>query len=255
MRNIGWYVVAIGSALLWGNLAVAQQAPPVQIIVGPDGFRVIDPRTGKELPCVVTKVANAQPRIQVELPRPDVVELDLQIEAAHRELLRAIMAEKAEQAKRIDIRQIELKLIPGPDGKALIVAAQPGRPSEATAGMSVDKKIDVLLKQVGELRRDVEDIKRKLESRPGGPFFEWKLNPKEKDGIRIQIGPGPEKKEEKGKQSGPNFERKEEKGKRDERSERDRDHDREIERRFERILEEAEALRREIRKLKGRDKD
>jgi hypothetical protein len=257
MRNIRWYIVGIGSALLWGNLAFAQQAPPVQVIVGPTGIKVIDPKTGKELPCVVTKVANAQPRIQIELDKPGVVELDVQLDAAHKELLRAIMAQKAaEHARKLQIQQIELKLIPGPDGKAVVVAAQPGRPGEPAAGMSMDRKIDLLLKQVGELRRDVEDIKRKLDGKPGGPFFEWKLSPKDKDGIRIQFGPGPEKKEEKGKQSGPNYEKKEEKGKKEGgKGQKDGDRDRDLERRFERILQEAEELRREIRKMKGRDKD
>lgn len=359
MRNISWFILAIGSALIWGNTAsFAQDAPrpPVQVVIGPNGVKVIDPKTGKEVPSVVTRTANVAPRIHFEIDldkkpsdsahirvgdrlyvhvadtlpnqpikgvykvepsgkvplgaygrvlvagltpeaaearvrehlasiikNPSVsltwydpiahgeqartdrvtkqekppgvfeLELDLQLQQAHKELLRAIQLQKAKEGPKVDsieFKQMEFKLVPGPDGKAIIVAMQ--RKAEP---LSTDKKIDLLLKQVGELRSDVDAIKKMLDVKPGttGGGWQWYYPKAEKspdkkpdkatlDNLKAieealrnyQDKKGPDKKKEAGK--GPD-------------KKTPANSEAEVERRLERILQEAEELRREIRKL------
>jgi hypothetical protein len=278
MRNISWFILGIGSALILGTTAsFAQDAPrpPVQVVIGPNGVKVIDPKTGKEVPSVVTKIANAPARIVVELeldkkqktPGVFEIEFDLQLEQAHKELLRAIQLQKAKEGPKVDkveIKPMEFKLVPGPDGKAIIVVMQ--RKAEP---LSTDKKIDLLLKQVADLRQDVDAIKKKLDIKPTVSGWEgyyrkddkgpprgwggWGYTPqgpdkkldkemldrlqkllKELEGEAKKADKGPDKKKEAGK--GPD-------------KKQPANPDAEIERRLERILQEAEELRREIRNL------
>lgn len=267
MRNISWFILGIGSALIWGHtVSLAQDAPrpPVQVVIGPGGIKVIDPKTGKEVPSVVTKIPNAPARIQIEFEldkkqkTPGVLEFefDLQLDKGQ-DLLRAILGQQAKdgpKADKIEIKQLEFKIVPGPDGKAKIVALQLVQPAPP---MSTDKKIDLLLKQMDELRRDVDAIKKKLDGK----------KPPEHVEMRFQIAPppGPDKKLDKEtldrlhdlfKKLEAEAARKADRGpaKKPANPEakterRPANPEAEIERRLERILQEAEELRRDIRNL------
>ncbi|HZZ79955.1 MAG TPA: hypothetical protein VFE62_15655 [Gemmataceae bacterium] len=242
MRRTSWFVVGLGSAFLWSSLAFAQDAQrPVQVIIGPTGVKVIDPRTGKEVPSVVTKIPTAPPRIAFELEadkkkEPRVVELDLQLDPARGEIRGADIhkATQGHKTDKIEIHQMEFQIVPGPDGKARIIALHAPHGKEHHAGLSTDKNIDLLLREMAELRHDMHEIKQKLGAGGGRPWgmwgpssgFGWKWNAEEKK--------EPETKKERGK---------------DKASERDF----ELERRFEHLLREAEELRREIRKQKERN--
>ncbi len=257
MRNTSWFILAIGSALIWGHTAsFAQEAPrpPVQVVIGPGGVKVIDPKTGKEVPSVVTKIPNAPPRFIIEFeldqnPGPDKKALDglKAIEEAARNfkdkkeagkkpgtledhILRVLEFQQGKDGPK----QMEFKIVPGPDGKAILVFMQ-----KKAEPLSTDKKIDLLLKQVGELRSDVDGIKKKLDaSRPPrteGP--DKKLDKETLDRAKEYMELLRKHMEEETKKAGKGPERKA------------ANPDAEIERRLERILREAEELRREIRNL------
>jgi glycosyltransferase involved in cell wall biosynthesis len=262
MRNTSWFILGIGSALIWGHTAsFAQDAPrpPVQVVIGPNGIKVIDPKTGKEVPSVVTRIPDAPPRIQIEIALDKKqktsgvfeIEFDLQLDQAHKELLRAIQVQQAKGSPKVDkieIKQLEFKIVPGPDGKPQIVTLQLVKPAPP---MSMDKKIDLLLKQMDELRRDVDGIKKKLDGK----------GPPERFEMRFQLAPPPpppgsDKKLDKEARDRLNEllkklegEAKKEAGKGPAKKQ-PANRDAEIERRLERILQEAEELRREIRDLK-----
>jgi hypothetical protein len=226
MRTIGW--LTVGSALLCANLAFAQEAPrPVQVIIGPNGVKVIDPHTGKELPSVITRVPSEAPRAQFAV--------DLPLDAAHKELLRAIQQHQGNKDEpKLEIRQIELKIVPGPEGKGRVVALQGLRDKERGAGLTTDKKIDLLLKEMSELRHDMHEIKHKLTMGSGQPWPHAGFG-----GMWMHM-------QRKGNMSGPGW--KHEKGGRDAGKEKSLYRESDMERRFERILREAEELRRELKK-------
>ncbi|MBI2805798.1 MAG: hypothetical protein HYX68_12535 [Planctomycetes bacterium] len=83
-----------------------------------------------------------------------------------------------------------LKIVIGPDGKAQIVADEP-----AAAPRTVEGKLDLILKQLGDLRRDVDIIQKKLTG-PTTPYYfpySWRGTP----GQGGQSGPSVPKKVEK----------------------------------------------------------
>jgi hypothetical protein len=254
MRNITWFILGIGSALIWGHTAsFAQDAPrPIQVIIGPDGVKVIDPKTGKEVPSVVTRIPDAPPTILIELdvkPAPDkkTVENLRAIEEALRDYkdkkdagIKAseVLPQVQAELERLLAKDGQFKILIGPDGKAKIIVQHKAEP------LSTDKKIDLLLKQVAELHHDVDAIKKKLDIKPtttGGPRGWGDRGPKQQgldketldrakayfDKLAAETN-NASKGADKKQPASP---------------------DAEIERRLERILREAEELRREIREL------
>lgn len=221
MRSISWSVVGICLAWFVGQSAsFAQDAPypPVQVILGPAGVKVIDPRTCRELPSVVTRLPQAGQRAPAESgqtkksKKPAGFELDVEIEE-----------QSAPQ-----------------QGSQQHGSGQQG-------SMSVDRKLDMLLRQTGELRREMDFILKKLHGNMAQKHPEWRIeiapeSSKEADALlKALMKAMNEQRPERitGKPSPPKT-----------RSEIEAD----IERRYERILRDAEELRREILELQGQGK-
>jgi hypothetical protein len=163
MRGICGLVLCLGLGILLSGSVSAQDAPKpiaIQVVIGADGsVKVIDTRTGKAIDDAVLKLL-AKPGA-VEVPQLD----KKQIDDLRKALDKAIEAEFKAQS-------------------------EPKR--EKPAADSVDKKLDLILKQLGELRRDVDQIKSRLDGkRPDGPA--WQIVPipgKDKDkkpGIQFEL--------------------------------------------------------------------
>lgn len=195
--------VAMGlTVLLCCGWASAQDAgKAIQVIVGDDGtIKVIDAKTGKVL---------STEKIQ----RPTN---DKQLDEARKALERLLQDKKRiveAQGKRIVIlqdKQIEfspksIKIIIGPDGKAQIVTEPPAKKPVPQPAGGIDQKLDLILKQLGDLRRDVDAIKQKLEGKKPVSIH-WQMVPgskPRKDGtIELEIVPAPAKDKKPGA-SGP----------------------------------------------------
>jgi hypothetical protein len=268
MRSISSLWFGIGLVLLqpctWAE-AQDTPRPAVQVIVGPNGdIRVFDPKTGKEIASVVTKVQTQRAQGQLERARFELEGLLLDGQRVQR-----VQGEKAEPKKEKAGKPLELEFNFGPGpGKPLVLTLQ----APPAAG-SLEKKVDLILKNLDELRRDVNQLKSKLEGKKVEvelwrvvpiPAKDGKDKDKRPDAPRIQIKPAPGQKLE--KQVEPELRKvledllkrrieeateKARKAPPERRPEPRPDRNAELERRLERILREAEELRREILKSKS----
>jgi hypothetical protein len=292
MRGISGWIVSVGvGVFLTSGWASAQDAvkPAVQVIIGADGsVKVIDPSTGKEINSVVTKVQTApkadQQRLQahgqLELAR---MQLERVLRAQHLEVAPPQGAKKDKKdPKPIEIElqldfglpqggkkdkkeakpiEIEFHIIPGPDGKLRFIQAPKAKPAADT----LEKKIDLLLRQMEELRRDVNQLKNKIEGKKPEVRL-WQIIPQEgkdkkPEPPRFLLKPTPSKGElelykeaiEKNMEELLKKLKAESRDKAKRAAEKERppvDRNAELEQRIERILREAEELRREISKKK-----
>ena len=178
-----------------------------KVLVGPDGvIKLIDVNTGKEVPADkiithqrVTLPGDTKPRV-IGGGRIDPKELEELLDKAlqndkaalenlHRALekLHEIEAgkdapKKPDAAKNPGITkpiEIEIELKKGDDKPRIIIVdkkkiVEPGP-------MSVDRKLDLILKQLDELRRDVDGIKKRLDGKPADRIGVWQVVPGGKD--------------------------------------------------------------------------
>lgn len=196
VRNRWFLFVASLMLVAFAGVQAQESQPAVQVIVGPDGsIKVIDPRTGRELPSIVTRPGAKAPD---------------RIPSASAEMIRFYFdsLQPREKGKEKEKQKEREKDRPG----------------------TLDQKVDRLLDEMAEMRKELNTIKSRLDGRGGfgggwGP--PWS-----------RYGPSDDKKEK-------------EKSKDSDRKEKSRS---DLERRLDRILEEAEALRREIQKSKSSKK-
>ncbi|MSQ96945.1 MAG: hypothetical protein EXR98_20660 [Gemmataceae bacterium] len=216
-------------------------------------------------------------KIQQQKKTDSVPSNDRQLDEARKALERLLQDKKRileTQSKRILIvqdKQIEInpkgiKIIIGRDSTARIVT-EPDvkKPAPQPAG-NVDQKLDLILKQLGELRRDIDAIKQKVDGKQPHGILTWDLKPKnvikpkEKDkkpgAPNIQIIPFPGGKD--GKKIDPEvlkrldkiIEELEKKERDKARPIPDRDDLLEAQRNLERVIRELEAIERKNRKDK-----
>jgi hypothetical protein len=286
MRGISGLVFGLGlGVLLTGGQAKAQEAakPAVQIVIGADGsVRVIDAKTGKEIARVVAeKQADSSQKQQAQK----------QLEKARKELERVLRVQQEAQPVPPALPLKKKDPIERPPVRVQIVQDGPPRipgqpvlpPAGASVGGSLEKKIDLILKQLDELRRDVNQLKSKLDGKqPNRLQLHWEVVPNPaKDGKdkkkpeppriliapigkdKIELRPLPDKGDSKlekevieglndllRKLEGESKDKRKKAAGEKSNKERPVDRNVELERRLERILQEAEELRREIGKTK-----
>jgi len=126
MRSISWLIFSLGlGVFLSSGSAGAQDAvkPSVQVVIGPDGsVKVIDPKTGKEVPSVVTKL----PAKPAAAPAK---ELQIHLELAHFELEKLLNAhakqkKDAKDGPAVPFR-IELEFVPTTGGEPKVIQFKP----------------------------------------------------------------------------------------------------------------------------------
>ncbi len=234
MRNIRVFIVSVGlTILLTSSWAAAQDAakPVVQVIIGADGsVKVIDPKTGKDLPSVVTKVAPQAPaRLEAQM------ELLFARDALQQAL---VQAEKAAKGRKGDAKQ-----------EQRIIELEFRIQGHAEKPATLDQKVDRLLQEMAELRRDVNQLKSKLDSKmqgnkgqdaPPPPPGEKKLK------FRFEFDQESAKALEELRKKAVEAAKKNEP--------RAGDRNAELDRILERMIREVEELRQEIRKSKGAPK-
>jgi len=227
MRGMRW-ILTVGVTLFAASIALSQEVrKTIQVVVGPDGaIKIIDSKTGKE------EILNALKVLPGQEPQ-DKEELLRKARAQEKEAL-----ERAREALEHAREQLER-----------------GKEKADQPPATLEQKVDRLLKEVGELRKDVNQIKSRMDGGAAGMPWQqfvpgdWQKWIKDKKGFeipggKIEIDPATLKeilkKLEAGK--GKEIEKKKETPPPNDRKE--------LERRLERILEEAEALRKEISKQK-----
>ena len=284
MRNTIGPIFSVALGVLTCGFVAGQDAakPAVRVEVRGDGsIRVFDAKSGQELPSVVTRVPN---KSTVQVTTPDGVLGAIRHDDARGIRVNVLLTQEAEQAALDHLRKRleELKKAgskdDGPRFQFQIGSAGQGQPKVIVLQKkivdmkpeSVDAKIDRLLKEMGELRKDVNDLKAKLDGGgPGrlywqqfGPYFTPKKDgDKEKKAtpgvgvFEIELkGPLDAKMlEEMLKKFGIPSDVLREKKMPDKAKPAPKESERsDLERRIDRILEEAEALQREIRKAKSK---
>ena len=195
MRFMLGLLFGIG-VIVFPALTTAQDGTQaIQVVVGKDGsIKVVDPRTGNELPSIILRSAEKPPFVRViEGPGEIVRELtvdqrtgqlvrlgqdkakDAELEKAKKELNQArkqlekllddLKKEKdAKDAKKSkDDEYFELEVIPGPDGKPKSFLLKKVPPQ------SLDNKVDRVMREIYELRRDINELKKQLDAKKGPP--------------------------------------------------------------------------------------
>ena len=200
MRSIRWMVFGFGLALLLSSVrSEAQDAtrPAVKVVIGADGsVKVFDAKTGKEIVTDIIKVQKSTGAIQ--FPAGDKKQTD-QLEQARKELermLQELNKPKADPAKKpaaigkLIQLEFDLQILPG--GQPRIVQLQRAQ-TAVEKPVTLEQKVDLLLKQMGELRRDVDQLKNKLEGKQPETKNYWQVVPaapkdaKDKPAPRFQI--------------------------------------------------------------------
>ncbi|MBI1830897.1 MAG: hypothetical protein HYR84_05525, partial [Planctomycetes bacterium] len=211
-----WYLVLALALVLAGTVVTAQdQLKPmtIQVVIGPDGaVKIIDAKTGKEISGdhvykVQAKKIQGKPIDQKELAEfylklQKVLEIEKgdaldkkALEELHRALqeLEKLKADKKGGDKKPGIIkpiEIEIELQkPGDEEPRVIVV---GKKKVVDAGpLSVDQKLDLILKQLDELRRDVDGIKKRLDGKPSDKVRLWNVPGGGDAKPRIQVIPLP----------------------------------------------------------------
>jgi hypothetical protein len=226
MRDISWLILAIGSALIWSYTAsFAQDAPPppVQVIIGPDGVKVIvkviDLKTGKEVPSVVTKTPSEEKEAKDHAFRGVDKKSPIATNKYIDELLLPFLLQEKLLLEKYGDDHPEVKEVRSRIKVVREYLEKSGVQLSPAEPLSADKKLDLLLKNMDELRKDVEAIKKKLDSKEPPAKIDLPPLP--------SLPPPPQK---------------------------PANREAELERRLERMLREAEELRREIRDLQNQKK-
>ncbi|MBI2805797.1 MAG: hypothetical protein HYX68_12530 [Planctomycetes bacterium] len=221
MRGIGGLFLGLG---LWvflpGASATAQQptkTKKITVIIGADGsIKVLDVTPGKPIGGAAAKPQPAPGqdlrKALLEQHRQELEKLAREFERAKDLAARQAELEKARQA--LERAQQKAKAIlearppfhwhyhPGAwqyfpwngPGDILKKGAGPGKQTPA----GVDQKLDLILKQLGDLRRDVDAIKKKVDARPASMIQPGRWiprqgkNKKDAGGSRFQLVPAPQ---------------------------------------------------------------
>lgn len=258
---------AMGVLVSWAP-AQAQDAPKpaVQVIIGADGsVKVIDPKTGKEISSVVTRVGSQSLQRNLEEMRKAIEKYAVETEKGERvDVWKSFEKYVAPDGVPFKIELFDLQ----DDNKPRIILVEkkgfekkkeaekkkePARPQPK----SLDEKVDLILKQLDELRRDVNQIKGRLDGKPADSIRIWGSGDMRKG--PPWRGFGPPKMDDipwkalEGKLDAEQIERIKamiRKVGAEERKEKPANPTAELERHLERLLREAEELRREIQKRK-----
>jgi hypothetical protein len=204
MRNIRWFVLGVSLAVAGG--AWAQDAPQtkLKVLIDRDGnFRVFDAGTGKELPAQIQKTDGQPERKQDgdnrrngDEKRRDEDQKRRDLEKARRDAEKALEEARREIEKLLQDQKKDPKAEPKRgDGKQKVIELElrdiiidkekkPGQP------LTTDQKLDLILKQMAELRRDVDQIKQQLGGRGGPGRLPMDPRDKKPDLPRIEVKPG-----------------------------------------------------------------
>jgi hypothetical protein len=213
------------------------------------------------------KDANSGPKRDADQKRRDEDQRRRDLEKARRDAEKALEDARREIESILKERQKDAKPEPKRAEKPKVIELElrdiiidkDKRPGQSA---SVDQKLDLILKQMAELRRDVNDLKKKLEGQ-GSPGRQPGDGRDKKPGeFRFEFKPGADKKpdgsrfefkwdEETMKQLHDMIRKKLESKAAPETPARQPDRNADIERRLERMIREAEELRREILKSKS----
>jgi hypothetical protein len=289
MRKFRWFFLGIALIILLPVSLEAQGTPQsVQVVVGADGsIKVIDPKTGCEVPSVVTRTQVQPPVGVIPKEQADMIRLyyeQLQpkkekddaakkaveeLDKARKQLDKLLKESKKESKKdetkkdeirKIEVKELELEIQRGPDGEFRIIRVQ--RPGKA---ITLEQKVDRLLEEMAALRKDVNQLKGRAEGKkpelpyqqywqqyvPGG----WGRKPGESYwGREVDKATLREIEELLKKLNKPMERDPREKKTEPEKKKSSSSSSSDLERRLERLLDEAEALRREIHKSKGSKK-
>jgi hypothetical protein len=183
------------SLIVFATLAGAQEAQQaIQVVLGKDGsIKVIDPKTGKELPSIILRGVEKAPFVRViegpsaivneltvdqrtgQLVRQQPAKDDKELEKTKQELQKAkkeieklkqdLKKEppKAEPKKKVEEEYYELEIVPGPDGQPKVFTLKKVPPQ------TLDQKVDRVLREITELRKELTEVKKRLEERKGPP--------------------------------------------------------------------------------------
>ena len=176
MHKIGCFIIVLGLFIFKPGLATeAQEAlrPAVQVIIDADGsVKVIDPKTGRDIPSVVVRVHQPARVIQVQ------------------------QQQRAEPQQRLeyllkDVRTKAIELERAADGKPRVASLQPGQPKPQPPAGNVEKAIERLIKDLEEMKRDLRTPKdapaqRMLEVKPH--FGAWQVFPAQPGGPPRIVG-------------------------------------------------------------------
>jgi hypothetical protein len=214
MRNSSLFFGFGLIVLISCGFAAAQDAAKpraIQVTIGPDGVvKVIDVNTGQEIGKPAAK-AQAKPggnqgqQVQQEQQGQHGQNDNNQDQDPRQKIERILKAKRLEQEgqekrgdgqqdKKSDGNSKTIKIVIGPDGTARIITDQDEKKRIPEPRGSIDQKLDQILKQLGDLRRDVDAIKKKLDDKKGGVIL-WDVKPapgkeppaKEKKELKIKI--------------------------------------------------------------------
>ena len=147
-------LASVCSPSTWRQLQESPR-PAVQVIVGADGkVKVIDPKTGKDVPSVVVRVKQISP--DTENPM-DQAKLRLE------HLL-----------KQLNGKPIQLHFNGKPGEGVIVLQTAPTKPAPPA---TLDQKVDRLLAEMAELRKDVNQLKSKIDGKKPQMFFELDFAP------------------------------------------------------------------------------
>ncbi len=218
----------------WASAQDASKPQTIQVIISADGtLKIIDAKTGKVLGTAQIDKKDLQIEKKGD-PKADEKKLLEKRRLEELKLLEQLLQEKeralkqqreleeavrqAEEAHQRAKEAIEKKaprtysypgnwpypwfqsqditVVIGPDGKAKIVNSTDAKKPVAQPASNADQKLDLILKQLGELRRDVDAIKQKLDGKKPVNIH-WQMVPgskPRKDGtIELEIVPVPAK--------------------------------------------------------------
>ena len=170
----------------WAAAQDAAKPRAIQVTIGPDGVvKVIDANTGQQIAKPVSK-AQAKPGPRQRQPgqqgqSDDKQQYDDYSQQIERILksLHAGQDKRAEgqQDKRIDFNPKTIRIVIGPDGKAQIIQDRDTKKPATPPAGTVEQKLDLILKQLGELRKDVDTIKKKLDGKQPDNLRLWQVVP------------------------------------------------------------------------------
>lgn len=201
------FSLGLGVFMTCASAQAQDAAKPIaiQVVIGADGsVQIIDAKTGKVL---TTVPAQGQARPM----KPKADEAQQQLEQARKQLERVLQQQKERDAKLLPAKPMDTKdealrkaieylqrqqareAVPQPPPGYRGVPLNKVMPGAAPA--SADAKLDLILKQLADLRKDVDGIKKKLDGKQPDGVRVWDFVPKGKDGkpgvIEIELFPKP----------------------------------------------------------------
>jgi hypothetical protein len=171
-------------ALACGQASAQDQPPAIKVLIGDDGsVKVIDAATGKEI--TGAKAGEPKPidevlKLWFNAKKPPEAHERWEIwrnrgqDQDMKDLLKLVEKIRKEKLgieippdKKGEAKPKGFKILIGPDGK-LILIQDDKKPAAKAPPANVDQKLDLILKQLDELRKDVDGIKKRIDAKPGG---------------------------------------------------------------------------------------